>query len=161
MNKRKKRIGGGSTRTSVPKISIVTWLGIVQDLIGKHSTPVQTRGPYKGHASTDSVAWVAELAGLCAAHIRRCNRGKPYDENMALAAMMGLILSAWYAQVHRAKGMDPNRPLSRRRIFPRLASWRAALAVATTDDRIMGAIWGRGQAWNFPFGRGAKGGKFV
>ena len=161
MNKRKKRIGGGSTRTVVPKINIVTWLEIIQDLIGKHSTPVRTRGPYKGHASTDSVAWMMELAAMCAAHIRRRNKGKPYDENMALAAMMGLILSAWYAQVHRAKGMDPNRPLSRRRVFMALARWRAALAVATTDDRIMGAVWGKGQAWNFPFGRGAKGGTFV
>lgn len=158
--KRKKR-GGGSLTTSVPKINIATWIGIVQDLIGKHSTKVRTRGPYKGHASTNSVAWVAELARICEEYIRQRNRGKPYDENMALAAMMGLILSAWYAQVHRAKGMDPNRPLSRRKIFSRLARWRAALAVATTDDRIMGAVWGRGQAWNFPFGRGAKGGKFV
>ena len=157
----KRQRGGGSIRTQAPKIKVAEWLSICQRLIGKHSTPVRTRGPYKGHASTDSVAWVAELSGICARYIRRRNRGKPYDENMALAALMGLILCAWYAQVHRSKGMDPNRPLARRRVFRSLAQWRAALAVATTDERIMGAVWGRQQTWNFPFGRGAKGGRFI
>jgi hypothetical protein len=36
-----------------------------------------------------------------------------------------------------------------------------ALAALLADGRVMGAVWGRRRAWNFPFGRGAKGGKFV
>lgn len=39
--------------------------------------------------------------------------------------------------------------------------YRGELAALLADDRVMGAVWGRRQAWNFPFGRGAKGGKFV
>lgn len=144
-----------------PPLKIKTWLLLVQRLIGEHSSAPRRRGKYKGHASTDSVAWVRELARRCNQHIRQRNRGSAYDENMALASLMGLVLSAWYAQVHRAKGMDPNRPLARRQVFKRLAKFRADLAVATTDDRIMGAVWGKQQGWNFPFGRGAKGGTFV
>ena len=82
-------------------------------------------------------------------------------KNMALASLMGIILSAWYAQVHRAKGFDPNRLLLRRSVFRRLTKFREQLISATTDDRIMGKVWGKGQQWNFPFGKGAKGGKFV
>ena len=148
-------------RTRQPMIKIGAWLNIVQALIGKRSTAVRKRGKYKGHSSTDSVAWVSDLASFCARYIKRRNRGIAYDENMALASLMGLILSAWYAQVHRAKGMDPNRPLSRRRVFTALARWRARLAVATTDERIAGFVWGKQQQWNFPFGKGAKGGKFI
>ena len=149
------------TRKKLPTFTIPDWLRLIQFLIGKHSTPVRTRGKYKGHASTDSVMWVAELAKVCEFYIRQRNRGKAYDGNMALASLMGLVLSAWYAQVHRAKGMDPNRPLTRRTVFVRLARFRSKLMVATTDERIMGAVWGRQQQWNFPYGRGAKGGKFV
>ncbi len=141
--------------------SVVEWLQLVQYLIAKHSTKPRTRGKYKGHSSTDSIAWVAELSCICAYYIRLRNRGLAYDENMALASLMGIILCAWYAQVQRAKGMDLNRPLSRRIVFHRLAKFRERLASATTDERIMGAVWGRQQQWNFPFGKGAKGGKFV
>lgn len=155
---RKKQIKTHATHVS--RVDVVEWLRVVQSLIGKHSTEPRTRGKRKGHASTDALVWVAELALLCRAHIARRNKGHTYDENMAMASMLGLILCAWYAQVHRAKGMDPNRPLSRRKVFARLVKWRAQLLSATTDERVMGAVWGR-QQWNFPFGKGARGGKFV
>ena len=142
-------------------MKIVDWLNLVQRLIGLYSTAPRKRGKYKGHASTDSVAWVGALAVICAAYLRRRSKRRAYDENMALAALMGLILAAWYAQVHRAKGLDPARPLARRVVFTRLSRWRAELAVATTDERVMGAVWGKQQNWNYPFGRGARGGKFV
>ena len=141
--------------------TIAQWLQLIQTLIAKHSTKPRVRGPYKGHSSTNSSAWIAELARICSTHIARRNRGKAYDGNMALASMLGLLLSAWYCQVHRAKGLDPARPLQRRQVFRRLAQFRSQLAVATTDERIMGAVWGKQQAWNFPFGKGANGGNFI
>ena len=144
-----------------PNPTLSQWLMLIQALIAKHSTRPRVRGPYKGHSSTNSVAWVAELTQICSAHIARRNKGRAYDGNMALAAMLGLLLSAWYTQVHRAKGFDPARPLQRRQVFRRLALFRSQLAVATTDERIMGTVWGSQQAWNFPFGKGAYGGSFV
>lgn len=149
------RLPDGKTR-----LSITEWLEIVELLIQNNSTAPRKSGKYKGHASTDSVAWVSDLARLCCLYIRRRSKGKAYDENMAIASLMGLILSAWYAQVHRAKGFDPNRPLARRAIWKRLTRWRAELLTAVTDERIMGRVW-RGQQWNYPFGKGARGGKFV
>lgn len=148
-------------RKSKKPFTIVQWLEIIQYLIKKYSSAPRKRGKYKGHSMTDSAAWINELARFCQHYIHERSRGKAYDENMALASLLGLILSAWYAQVHRAKGMDPNRPLNRRIVFRQLAKFRANLAVATTDDRIMGKVWGKQQAWNFPFGRGARGGTFI
>lgn len=148
------------TKRTAKAITMAQWLDRVQDLIAKHSTAPRTRGKYKGHSTTNAVAWASELAAECNRYIARRNKGKSYDENMALASLFGMILCAWYAQVHRAKGMDPNRPIARRVVFKKLAEWRAKLAVATTDERLMVAVF-RGQQWNLPFGRGARGGKFV
>ena len=143
------------------KINAAGWLRIVEVLITKHSTRPRKRGKYKGHSSTNTTAWVTELAVLLERYIRATRRGKTYDENMAMASTLGAVLVLWYCNVHRAKGMDPNRPLSRRAVFTRLAKYRAALISGMTDDRLMGAVWGNQQQWNFPFGKGAKGGKFV
>lgn len=145
----------------LPKLKIHQWLDLIQLLIGKHSTAPRKTGKFKGHASTNSVAWVVDLADVCRLYLIAHSRGKPYDENMALASLLGLILSAWYAQVHRAKGMDPNRPLARRKVFRRLAQWKGELMIAINDERIMGKVWGHQQSWNFPFGKGARAGKFV
>ena len=137
-------------------------LELVERLIGKHSGPPDKSGPYKGHSHTESVAWASELAGLVQAAVAERNRGRPYDENMALASELGLILVAWYAHVHRAKSYDPNRPLhARRAAAAQRTRFMAQLGAVLADDSVMGEVFGKRQAWNFPFGRGAKGGRFV
>lgn len=140
---------------------IAGWLVEVQHLIGKHSSaPIY--GPNKAHARTDSVAWVADLARLVQTHVHQKNRGRYYDENMALASSLGLILVAWYVHVHRAKSFDPNRPLeARRAAAAQRTRFIAELSAVLADDSVMGEVWGKQQAWNFPFGKGAKGGRFV
>ena len=110
---------------------------------------------------TDAVGWIQDLTYFCQKYIAQRNRGRTYDGNMALAAFVGRLLVLWFCNVQRAKGFDPNRPLTRRTVFTRLAKYRGALVAGMADDRLMGAVWGKGQAWNFPFGRGEKGGKFV
>lgn len=141
------------------RLDPVDMLRLVESLIQKNSTPPRTRGKYKGHGSTNSAAWVMALALQLQREIAKRNKGKAYDENLALARTLGLVLCAWYAQVHRAKAFDPNRPLDRRKVFKTLAEFRAALAVWTTDERIMAEVW-QGQLWNLPLGRGAWGGTF-
>lgn len=149
-------------KIKLPRATDAEWLRLVEFLIRKYSTAVRTRGKYKGHRSTNSAAWIWELTCICQKYIsKRAGRSKAYDGNMAIAALLGRVLVLWYCNVHRAKGFDPNRPLSRRQIFAHLAKYRAALLSGICDDRLMGAVWGKGQQWNFPFGKGAKGGKFV
>lgn len=143
------------------KPSPADWLRLVEQLIKAHSTAPRTRGKYKGHSSTNTLAWVWDLARICQKYTLVRNKGKAYDENMAMASLLGAILVTWYCNVHRAKGMDPNRPLSRKQVFTRLANYRGRLMFAMCDDRLMGAVWGKSQQWNFPFGKGARGGKFV
>lgn len=141
---------------------LTDWLKRIEVLIQEYSTPPRTRGKYKGHGSTDSVAWVQALVLELQAEIRRVNgRGIGYDENMALASLTGLALSAWYFNVHRAKTLDPNRPLALRRKASRvLAKRRTQLLGAITDDALMSKVWA-GQKFALPYGRNARGGKFV
>lgn len=143
------------------KMTTVDYLCAVEYFIARNTTPPATRGKNKGHGTTNTFRWLGSLAMLCHNQIQLHSQGKQYDGNMALAATLGLVLCAWYAQVQRAKGFDPNRPLSRRQVFRKLAKFKSELTRAISDDRIMGAVWGKQQEWNFPFGKGAKGGKFV
>lgn len=138
------------------------WLRRIEALIVKHSTPVRTRGKYKGHSSTDCVAWVQDLVVELQAEIKRLNgRSIAYDENMALGHLTGLVLSAWYFNLHRAKTLDPNRPLAlRRKAGKRLAARRTAMVSILTDDVLMATVWS-GQEFALAYGRKARGGKFV
>ena len=144
----------------LPRLSDADWLRGVELLIAECTTPARTHGRYKGHGSTD-MYWVWKLFKTCHAYIKYHSRGRMYDGNMAVAALMGRVLVLWFCNIQRAKGFDPNRPLTRRAVFTKLTKYRGELVAAMSDDRLMGAVWGKGQAWNFPFGRGAKGGKFV
>lgn len=137
-------------------------LVLVEHLIGKHSGPKVKRGPHKGHSETDTAAWIAELTQSVLDENAAWNKGRAYDGNMAAAARLGLILVAWYAHVHRAKSFDPNRPLrARRAAAMQRIRYLVELQAILVDDSVMGEVWGQGQRWNFPFGKGARGGKFV
>ena len=149
-------------RSTKPKLmSLVDLIGATEYFITRCTTPPATRGKNKGHGTTDVLQWIVALTVLCDKQIKFRNRGGVYDGNMAIAALLGTVLCSWYAQVQLAKGFDPNRPLNRRRVFKHLVKFRNDLLCGVTDERIMGKVWGRRQQWNFPFGKGAKGGKFV
>ena len=78
-----------------------------------------------------------------------------------LASLAGLVFAAWYANVHRAKALDPNRPLvGRRRALKAREAWVRAFHTSLTNDRLMAQVWGH-QEFNLPYGAKAKGGKFV
>jgi hypothetical protein len=146
----------------IPKLSLPEWIRFVEYLIHKHSTEVITKGKYKGHRMTRTTDWIKELGSAVMMYLDYHNRGKTYDGNMAAAALMGQILVAWFTNVQRAKTMDPNRPLAlRRQAYLRLEKYREKLLTSVTSDRVMGKVWGKQQAWNFPYGRGATSGKFV
>lgn len=156
-----RRLFKRTFRRAEERSEIAGWLVEVQHLIGKHSGPA-IFGPNKAHSRTDSVAWISDLAKLVAAYVSDKNKGRYYDGNMALASTLGLILVAWYAQVHRAKSYDPRRALkARKAAAAQRTRFIAELAAVIADDSVMGEVWGKQQAWNFPFGRGAKGGRFV
>jgi hypothetical protein len=144
-----------------PKVTNVDWLRLTEVLIAENSSKPRTRGKYKGHGSTDTLAWIHQLAFICQQYIVAKNKGKTYDENMAMASLLGKVLTAWYCLVRRAKSYDPNRPLARRQANRQIHKYRGELAALLADDEVMGKVWGKNQDWNFPFGRNAKGGKFV
>lgn len=152
-------------KKKIKAIPLVEWLRIVELLVAEHSSKrahvLIKKGKYKGyHKTTRTLAWVYELARMVHNYITLRNKGRTYDGNMAVASLLGLILCTWYAQLQRAKGMDPNRPLSRKVVFTRLTQWRELLFSSVTDERIMVKVWD-GQQWNLPFGNGAVGGGYV
>lgn len=144
------------------KANLEFWLALIdKKLIPNFSTPPRKRGKYKGHGSTNSVAWVQALSELVQRSIRLRNRGIGYDENMALACEMGTILFAWYANVQRAKSLDPNRPVRLRQQAQRMRIKRInSLMSAIHSDKLMAAVWGH-QEFNVPYGKHKRGGKFV
>ena len=141
---------------------LIEWVRRIESLIAEHSTPPRKRGKYKGHGSTDTVTWIQLLVVELQAEIKRLNgRSIAYDENMALSHLVGLVLSAWYFNVHRAKTLDSNRPLVlRRKAGRRLAARRIELIAAISDDVLMSKVWA-GQEFALPYGRNARGGNFV
>lgn len=137
------------------------WLNLVQKLIGKHSGEARKSGKHKGHAETNTSLWIADLEREVTKYIKKMNKGNTYDGNMAVARLLGRILVVWYCTVHRAKSYDPNRPLERAKANKAVTVYRGCLMAAISDDELMGEVFGNTQHWNFPFGKGAYGGKFV
>lgn len=131
----------------------VHWFRRVQALIVEAHVGKKVKGHHRNRMN-----WYVLLGREV---LRSFPQGGPaYDPNMRLAATMGLILTVWYARVHRAKLYDPNRPLQLRRDL--YANWiesamvYASVFIDERDDAIM-----MDQKWNNPFWPGAKGGKFV
>jgi hypothetical protein len=83
-----------------------------------------------------------------------------FDGNMRFALVAGLVYLGWYARLHRAKAMDPNRPLAIRRqaytAWLRCAQAAALLWIDERQDAVK-----MPQKWNNPWWPGAKGGKFL
>jgi hypothetical protein len=148
------------TQTVLSAWDDVYWMNRIQILITKHSTEPRKSGQFKGHASTNATGWVNDLAKEVQAFIRKHNKGRAYDENMAIAAYMGRAMVVWYCLVHTAKSFDPNRPLSRIEAYRQVRTYRSLLMDATTDGEKMAAVFS-GQFWNLPFGKNAHGGDFI
>lgn len=142
--------------------TIEEFLKLCESRIAARSTAPRKRGKYKGHSDTNAVAWVTDMVKLVQSDIkRRYGRRHDYDGNMALAREVGAVLLLWYANVHRAKTMDPNRPLSVRRRAQKMRNdFLSRVIRAMNDDKLMASVWS-GQQFNMPYGRGAKGGKFL
>ena len=81
-------------KRKVRATTLAEWLVMCEQAIAWHTTPPRTRGKYKGHGSTDSVAWMTAMLKLMQADIRRTRKGIGYDENMALASLAGLVFAA-------------------------------------------------------------------
>ena len=137
------------------------WLRYIESAIAKHSGPAFKSGPFKGHSITNTAAWVTELMYALQRRREQASKGKVYDENMAMAADLGYVLITWYANVQRAKSLDPNRPVKlRQEAQKRRASLLNNLFAAVNDDRLMVEVWA-GQQYNLPYGKFAKNGRFV
>lgn len=157
-NAKKRKVKVGAAFRSFDPVH---WLRRCEALIAKHSTPARTHGKYKGHGDTDAVAWIKDITAEAQSHIRRANRSKAYDENMALGSLVGAILVTWYCNLHRAKTYDPNRPLELRRIaLQQRNDFIGILFKNVHSDELMSTVWS-GQAFNFPFGLLAADGDFV
>ena len=151
-----------TTQTNFGVVSRIDWwLKRVQELIVRHSSAPLKTGPSAGHAVTDTMAWVVELAQEVQDDISLRKGKSAYDENMALAADLGMILSVWYATTHRAKSYDLNRPLDlRQKANFDVSTYKANMALFMHDDQLMAEVFPN-QPYNFPFGLGAAGGKYV
>jgi hypothetical protein len=138
--------------------TILLWINRLQKEIGRASGPVRTHGKYKGHSDTDNVLWGIRMVKTVASSLRK-NKGK--DENMGLAAALGMILVAWYVRVQRAKAMDPKRPVElRKKALERGAAYVAEINKVMHDDSIDPIVW-PGQEWENPFHPKARDGRFV
>lgn len=160
--KRAKKIASTKKPKALPTAQpLIHWIKRMEQLIAKHSTPARTRGKYKGHGSTDSVAVIYELMKEIQADIRKTNRGIGYDENMALGSRLGAALFAWYTLLHKAKINDPNRPLeTRQRAEIQREQKIAELFTTVNRDDLMVAVWAN-QRYNIPHGIWAQNGTFV
>ena len=162
MKKAKKPRMTKAIRNWYQKATLEDWLKFIEAMIEQASTKPRTRGKYKGHGSTDTMLWTRWLTMHVQTAIRiRAGRGIGYDENMAMAAQLGLLLVAWFTNVQRAKSLDPNRPLAlRRRAQKHRDKYLRELFSAVQSDKLMASTWGH-QEFNVPYGKKARGGKFV
>lgn len=138
------------------------WVARVQQLIQENSEP-NPDNPQ--HPETDAGAFLLQLVAevLESAPLSSWQTGvPPYDGNMRAAAILGYVLSLWFARIARAKLYDPNRPLGN--ALPiyksRYLAWCHALAAALFDESEDSTYF-PGQKWQYPFAPGAKGGFFV
>lgn len=138
------------------------WLRFVERSIVKSQYGKKIRIKTKdgtGLHSQNSWDWLGEMMVEVINSIPK--DGRMRDPNMFVARRLGIVLLTWFVRVSRAKCFDPRRPLVLRK--KAYALWLENLSGITSllmDDRDDPKIW-PGQKWDNPFGKNAKGGKFV
>lgn len=135
--------------------STVYWMKRVQDLI-------QLSGDWHHeiHPECDVPKWMDELTTEVFEQIKLNAGTRPYDENIAVAGCMAIILSCWSVRIARAKAHDPRRPLKlRRRALKRVTHLAAAIHDALFDEQ--GDHYYFEQPWEYPYMEGATDGDFV
>lgn len=138
------------TGRSLPK-----WLTYVQKRIVKRSRP----GKDPNHDETDTAEWMADLEKAVRKSWKKDKVS--FDGNMRIAAIVGMILCAWYTRVQLAKTQDPNRPVKlRREAHDRWCAWYQAHCISMVDSRHDPEVF-PGQEWESPFLPGARSGSFV
>jgi len=137
------------------------WMKRCEKLIEKNSGPVYKSGKFKGHSETDVLGWVIQLTREVDNYLQASAKNQKFDGNMALASYLGMVLVAWSVNVGRAKCYDENRPLKLRRMaYEKWYQYRTRMFQIMIDDMLIGEVW-PDQKLRPPFGKGAKGGKFV
>lgn len=145
------------TRTG---LCALDWVGIVQRAIREASGPARVAGKYKGHSMTDVDQWIAKVTRRV---IREAGikRHKDRDENMGLAAVLGMVLVAWYVRLHRAKAFDPNRPVElRKKALAQVNVYVGELVRVCFKDS-MDPFAFPGQEFENPYVPNARDGKFI
>lgn len=139
----------------------VFWVGRVQALIG-------AAGDWANelHPECDVGKWVRELAGEVDAAILEAKPNREeYDENMAAATALAIVLARWAVRIQRAKAFDPSRPieLRRRGLAAATVKARALEDAAYLPDQPepVDTLYFPGQQWEDPFDRDATDGDFV
>lgn len=111
----------------------------------------------KGH-QPNTLDWLDAIKGDI---VKYAFKGGVYDGNMRMAVLMGLILTGWYARLHRAKIHDPRRPLKiRQKAYEAWLQLAQESIFIWVDESRDGERFPE-QPWNSPFMKGAKSGKFV
>lgn len=138
--------------------SAAWWVAAVQQAVQKASSPSDD----PNHDQTDPNVWVQEVAKLVIDSLPPDNTIEfPFDGNMRIAAILGLVLSLWYARLGYAKSHSPSRPVSLRiPSYKNWLTWTQALIDAVFNESE-DAVFFPGQEWDFPFGPHAKNGNFV
>ena len=150
--KRRKKSRAKGTKAPTSWIERVSgmpktwWVHSVQSLITKHSRP--TKNPW--HGMTDSSKVVADLVKLVQKRAMP-KKGRPYDENMRMAAILSYVLALWYLRLHRAKSYDSRRPVRLRQgAYWNRMDYCQALFRAMVDESE-DQIYFPGQPWETPF----------
>ena len=131
------------------------WMATIQRQIAKASR--KSKDPK--HDQTDVKKWLTEIVRIVVNDFPPDNT--KFDENMGAAAILSQVLAMWYLRCHRAKILDPRRPLSHRQeAQERWLAYVAGLAALAVDDREDAAFF-PGQEWRLPFDPDATSGDFV
>ena len=134
-------------------ISDVEWVLRCQQLVA--DTFVESDDP--DHPHSDPVDWIRRL-------VDEVVDGLPaeghYDENMATASRLVVILASW-CRVHYAKTQDPRRPIALRQKSYRQWQTYIHAVFACLADPARDPDYFPSQDWDHPYAAGATDGSFV
>jgi hypothetical protein len=142
---------------------LVYWLLRIETvLIPKYSTPPDPKAPlHNRHGRTDVLGWVTQLATELHGAYPAGAKADQVDGNMREAALLGMVLSAWYIRTQRAKTQDPRRPVEmRKNAHHRWRRYCGELVAVMFDDQLDARMF-PGQHWDNPFGTHALDGVFT
>lgn len=128
------------------------WLDLIGTLIVENSKPLKG---FPKLSTSNTAGWLVAFTKVISKEVEK-RTPTHYDENIAVAKVLSVLLTLWVYRISRAKAYDPRRPIKvRKQAIDRTSQYALLLMQIVTDESV-DPVYFPVQEWDPPYSKTAR-----